>query len=234
MGFHKITALSMTDLFVEQIENMILSGELAVGEQLPPARELSLKMGVSRTVISAGLVELEKLGFVEIKPRQGVFVCDYRRKGSVETLIAIMRYNGGAMRKNEVKSLLETREAMECLCLRLVLEKNDLPELEKLSPILDGIKNARNADEAAEQVFCFHHELAIMSGNVLLPLLYSSFKPQGEYLWSLYCKRSGIQKLYGIKLKLFTALLNRDLDSAIAQTHSVMDIAKNDLGFYGA
>lgn len=91
MGFHKITALSMTDLFVEQIENMILSGELAVGEQLPPARELSLKMGVSRTVISAGLVELEKLGFVEIKPRQGVFVCDYRRKGSVETLIAIMR-----------------------------------------------------------------------------------------------------------------------------------------------
>ena len=83
-------------------------------------------------------------------------------------------------------------------------------------------------------MFCFHHELAIMSGNVLLPLLYYSFKPQGEYLWSLYCKRSGIQKLYGIKLKLFTALLNRDLDSALAQTHSVMDIAKNDLGFYGA
>ena len=42
---------------------MILSGELAIGEQLPPARELSVKMGVSRTVISAGLVELEKLGF---------------------------------------------------------------------------------------------------------------------------------------------------------------------------
>ena len=120
MGFNRIVAVSMTDLFVQQIENMILSGELAIGEQLPPARELSVKMGVSRTVISAGLVELEKLGFVEIRTRQGVFVCDYRRKGSLETLIAIMRYNGGAMRKNEVKSLLETRDAMECLCLRLV------------------------------------------------------------------------------------------------------------------
>ena len=42
----------MTELFVQQIENMILSGELAIGEQLPPARELSVKMGVSRTVIS--------------------------------------------------------------------------------------------------------------------------------------------------------------------------------------
>ena len=91
MGFNKITALSLTDLFVQQIENMILSGELAVGEQLPPARELSLRMGVSRPVISAGLVELEKLGFVEVRSRQGVFVCDYRRRGTMETLVAIMR-----------------------------------------------------------------------------------------------------------------------------------------------
>lgn len=234
MGFSKITALSMTDLFVQQIENMILSGELAVGEQLPPARELSVKMGVSRTVISAGLVELEKLGFVEVKTRQGVFVCDYRRKGSLETLIAIMRYNGGAMRQNEVKSLLETRDALECLCLKLVCEKGELSELERLSPILDSIRDARNGDEAAERVFAFHHELAIISGNVLLPLLYYSFKPQGEYLWSLYCKRSGVKKLYEIKLALYTALLNGDLDSAIAQTNDIMDIAKRDLGFYGA
>ena len=64
MGYSKITALSLTDLFVQQIENMILSGELAIGERLPPARELAVKMGVSRTVVTAGLVELEKLGFV--------------------------------------------------------------------------------------------------------------------------------------------------------------------------
>ena len=100
MGFEKINNVSLTDLFVQQIENMILSGELEVGEQLPPARELSIQMGVSRPVISAGLIELEKLGFVEIIPRKGAFVCDYRRKGTVETLVAIMRYNGGAMRKN--------------------------------------------------------------------------------------------------------------------------------------
>ena len=63
MGFSKIKNVSLTELFVQQVENMILSGELAVGEQLPAARELSARMGVSRPVISAGLVELEKLGF---------------------------------------------------------------------------------------------------------------------------------------------------------------------------
>ena len=234
MGFNKINALSLTDLFVQQIENMILSGELAVGEQLPPARELSIRMGVSRPVISAGLVELEKLGFVEVRPRQGVYVCDYRRKGSMETLVAIMRYNGGALRKNEVRSLLETREAMESRCVKLVCERVSTGELEQLSPILDGIRDAKNPEEAAEQTFVFHHELAVLSGNVLMPLLYHSFHPQGVYLWSMYCKRSGIQQLYQIKLSLYSALLNRDVDSAMAQTRAIMQNAIHDLSFYGA
>ncbi len=234
MGFNKITALSLTDLFVQQIENMILSGELAVGEQLPPARELSIKMGVSRPVISAGLVELEKLGFVEVRPRQGVYVCDYRRKGSMETLVAIMRYNGGALRQNEVRSLLETREAMESLCVKLVCERVSTGELEQLSPILDSIRDAKDPEEAAEQTFVFHHELAVLSGNVLMPLLYHSFHPQGVYLWSMYCKRSGIQQLYQIKLRLYSALLNRDLDSAMEQTRAIMQNAIKDLSFYGA
>ena len=234
MGYTKISAPSLTDLFVQQIEHMILSGELAVGEQLPPARELSLKMGVSRPVISAGLVELEKLGFVDVVPRQGVYVCDYRRKGSVETLVAIMRYHGGALRRNEVRSLLEVRDALECLCLRLVLEQVDLSALEALAPMLDAIRSAPNPEEAASRVYDFHHELAVLSGNVLMPLLYHSFQPQGEYLWTLYCKQNGIQALYDIKLNLYTALLNHDLDSVIAQTHGIMDAAIENLPFYGA
>ena len=43
-------------------------------QELPPARELSARMGVSRPVISAGLIELEKMGFVEngrLTPKAG-------------------------------------------------------------------------------------------------------------------------------------------------------------------
>lgn len=233
MGFNKITALSMTDLFVQQLENMILSGELAVGEQLPPARELAVKMGVSRTVVSAGLVELEKLGFVEIKPRQGVYVCDYRRRGTMETLVAIMRYNGGALRKNEVRSLLETRDAMESMCMRLVVERAGIAELEELAPLLDSIRETNDNDEAAARIFAFHHELAVLSGNVLMPLLYHSFKPQSIYLWSIDCKKSGIASMYENKLELYTALLNHDADTAARLTHERMAQAISELGVYG-
>ena len=234
MGFTKITALSFTDLFVQQIENLILSGELAVGEQLPPARELSVKMGVSRPVISAGLVELEKLGFVEIVPRQGVYVSDYRRKGTVETLVAIMRYNSGTMRKTEVKSLLEVREQLECLCARLVIETATDRELEALESILEELKNAADVDIAADAVFRFYHELAIMSGNVLLPLMYYSFRSPGIYLWTLYCKRNGIEAMYELKLGFYRAILNRDVEGAMERIHFIMQNAINNLSIYGA
>ena len=232
MGYSKITALSLTDLFVQQIENMILSGELAIGERLPPARELAVKLGVSRTVVTAGLVE--KLGFVEIKARQGVYVCDYRRRGTMETLVAIMRYNGGALRQNEVRSLLETRDAMECMCMRLVVERSDAAALEALAPVLESIRTARDSDEAAENVFLFHHELAVLSGNMLMPLLYHSFRPQSVYLWTIDCKRSGIQKMYESKLALYTALLNGDAPTAVQLTHERIARALNALPLFGA
>lgn len=232
MGYSKITALSLTDLFVQQIENMILSGEISVGEQLPPARDLAVKMGVSRTVVTAGLAELEKLGFVEIKPRQGVYVCDYRRRGTMETLVAIMRYNGGALRKNEVRSLLETRDAMESMCMRLVVERCDAAALETLAPVLESIRTSRDNDEAAENIFRFHHELAVLSGNVLMPLLYHSFRPQSVYLWTIDCKKSGIQHMYESKLTLYTALLNGDAGKAVRLTHERIAYAMEMLSLY--
>ena len=100
--------------------------------------------------------------------------------------------------------------------------------------MLDAIRDARDPEVAASRVYDFHHELAVLSGNVLMPLLYHSFQPQGEYLWALYCRQNGIQALYEIKLNLYTALLNHDLDSVIAQTHGIMDAAIENLPFYGA
>ena len=234
MGFTKITNVSLTELFVQQIENMILSGELAVGEQLPPARELSVRMGVSRPVISAGLIELEKLGFIEIHPRQGAFVSDYRRKGTVETLVAIMRYNGGAMRDNEVTSLLQVRNSLESLCMELVIQNAADRELASVAPLLQAIEEAKLPEDAADAIYAFHHELAALSGNMLLPLLYHSFKPESLYLWTISFKKEGKQKLCDAKVRLYQALLNRDTQEAIRLTQQRVSAPMTELSAYTA
>lgn len=102
MEFSKLSAPSLKDLFVQQLQGMILSGELPMGAQLPPERELARQMQVSRAVVNGGLAELAKQGFLEVRPRQGTCVADYRRKGNLGTLIAIMEYQGGVLGKDEI------------------------------------------------------------------------------------------------------------------------------------
>ena len=137
------------------------------------------------------------------------------------------------IRKPKVKSLLEVREALECLCTRLVLEYASDAELESLGCILDELKDTKTAEDAAEKTFLFFHELAILSGNVLLPLMYHSFKAPGVHLWSIYAKKFGIKALYDLKTDFYRALLNRDEEGALAQVHRIMQNAVRDLSFYG-
>ena len=95
MEFQKLNAPSLKELFISELENMIISGRLPIGTKLPSERELASSMQVSRAVVNSGIAELEKKGFVVVKPRIGTFVEDYRRNGTMDTLVSIMKYNGG-------------------------------------------------------------------------------------------------------------------------------------------
>ena len=55
MEFEKLVSPSLKDLFITHVEAMILSGELPVGQQLPPERQLAQSMGVSRAVVNSGV-----------------------------------------------------------------------------------------------------------------------------------------------------------------------------------
>ena len=66
MEFTRLSAPSLKDLFVRQIQSKILSGELTVGTRLPPERELAAQMQVSRSVVNGGLTELARQGFLTV------------------------------------------------------------------------------------------------------------------------------------------------------------------------
>ncbi len=63
-----------------QIAALIDSGEFAAGSRLPPERELSVLLGVSRTSVREALISLEIAGRVEVRVGSGIFV---RRRSAV-------------------------------------------------------------------------------------------------------------------------------------------------------
>lgn len=215
MEFEKISSPSLRELFVQQLEHMILSGKLPVGTKLPPERQLSQEMQVSRTVINGGISDLEKKGFLIVKPRSGTYVADYRRNGTAETLLAIMNYNGGRLKQEEVRSILEVRIALDTLAATLCTDRITDRELAHLEALTRRIKDAASVDEAVGAAYEFQHEFALASGNTLIPLIFSSFKVAVTSLWERFCVLYGTDALYENTATLLDFLKNRDTQGAI-------------------
>ena len=135
MEFREIVAPSLKELFVQQLEGMILSGQLRPGDKLPTERELADAMKVSKTVVHEGLRELHRLGFLDIVSRKGVTVADYAQTGSLDTLMAIMRYHGGLPDKKTAESILKLRYYLEGPAMELLAAHHtpaDMAALEDL------------------------------------------------------------------------------------------------------
>ena len=113
MAFREIVAPTVKELFIQQLEGMILSGELRPGDRLPTERELADEMKISKTVVHEGLRELHRLGFLDIASRRGVTVADYAQTGSLETLRAIMDFHGGLPDAKTAGSILQLRYYLE-------------------------------------------------------------------------------------------------------------------------
>ena len=216
MEFEKLISPSLKELFISNIDAKILSGELPVGQQLPPERQLAQSMGVSRAVVNSGIVELENRGFLDVRPRVGTFVADYRRAGTMETLKSIMTYNRGRLRNEEIRSILEVRAALDKLAVA-----DNIPHVTELDNTLllekvEAIRQARDNRQAAEAAFAFQHELAMLSGNTLLPLIFRSFYSSVLVLWERFCALHGIDTLYQTSCRLCGHIRDKDIPGAVA------------------
>lgn len=215
LEFQKISSPSLRELFVEQLEHMILSGKLKTGEKLPPERQLAELMQVSRAVVNSGIAELESKGFLTVKPRIGTFVADYRRKGTLDTLLSIMKYNGGKLRNEEIRSILEVRIALDTLAAQLCIDRISDEGVQLLLEKTERIRDAGSIQDAAQAAFEFQHEFALLSKNTLIPLIFQSFRTPVFTLWERFCSLYGIPALYQNTYKLWSFIRDRDTEGAI-------------------
>ena len=169
---------SLKDACVARLEELILSGELPIGQHLPAERDLALKLGVSRPVLHEALVDLAAKGLVIIQPRRGVTVNDFRESGSFAILTSLLNYHHGALNPAMQRSLLAVRILIERETARLTATHATTEVIDDLRGILAEEKAANPSDAArlTELDYTFHLKVALGSGNLVYPLILNSFK----------------------------------------------------------
>lgn len=214
MEAKKPSPLSVREQFMQQIEDRILSGQWKVGEKLPPARALCDLYGVSLTVVNAGVSELVTRGFLTVRPRQGTFVADYRENGSAETLMSLLRHNGGRLAPEDVRAFCETRIALDPVVAELAIDRSSNEQFRQLGEKAEKVAGAENAEELCIAVTEFYHRLYQMSGNMIFSLLFHSTMEPQQLMYRQFADKNGMTVLTEHVRAVYELLRDRDTEGA--------------------
>jgi GntR family transcriptional regulator, transcriptional repressor for pyruvate dehydrogenase complex len=220
---------SLKDACVSRLEQLILSGELKIGEQLPSERDFALRIGVSRPVLHAALVDLDSKGLVQIIPRRGVFVNDFRRSGSLAILGSLLTYHDGNLDPALIRSLIAMRLLVEIETARLAALNRSNQQLAEFRTILED--EARTACGDPHTLtgldFSLHLSIAIASGNLVYPLIINSFKGVYTHLtgqfFSRYCGTPVAEAVRQFHLQIVAAIERREAEAAVATMTAMLN-----------
>lgn len=228
MPFSEIVAPTIKEMFIDRIEEMILSGELKIGEKLPSERELAMRMKVSKTIVHSGLSEMERKGFLRIESRVGIYVNDYAKYGTLDTLESIAKHNGGQLDERNIRSILVMRYAIEGICLRRVATERTEEELQFLRDLVNqaeklALSGKNPTEELAECYFAFHHGICVISGNTIAPLIMNAFKKPSITFWANSTKALGAEKSVARLKPFLTYIEKKDAEGAVGYLKMITD-----------
>ena len=165
---------------------MILSGQLKPGERLPSERDLAEQMKISKTIVHIGLEDLARMGFLEVTPRRGTVVADFAESGNLETLNAILRYNGGKLDRQMVVSIIELRSAVEGGALIRLGRSHTQEDLDELRDMLAEYAEVANTLWEDSARFWGVNALLEQGRHILELLEKNDGETAADYLNSLF------------------------------------------------
>jgi GntR family transcriptional repressor for pyruvate dehydrogenase complex len=165
--------LPLSDRVAQQLRDLIVSGRLKPGDQLPAERELAESFGVSRTVIREAVRSLAARGMVNVRSGSGSRVAAVDSSHVADSMQLYLQGIGGMdySAVHEVRTVLEQRMA------HLAAQRATDDEVETLRSVLEQMRSARHdAERAAVSDVEFHRTIAQMTGNPLFVVLLDSIR----------------------------------------------------------
>ena len=161
-----------------QLEQLILTGNLKVNDQLPTEAELSKTFGVSRTVIREAIHRLEAQGLVHARIGSGSYVAPFEMDQISST---VSRFSAMNRRKDVFLHLLDLRLVIETETVARVAENPSPEMIKQLLTTIKKMKDSRDDLVAfAEADFDFHLTLARSTNNPFFAVILEPLKSLGR------------------------------------------------------
>jgi len=141
----RIEKKAISESVAEQLRLAILRGEVAIGERLPPERQLAPLFGTNRNTLREAIRSLEAQGLVVARQGDGVRVADFRQSGELSLLTDMLRVAQADERKRMIAEVLWMRKLMATEAVRGAAERATDPDVLALRRLVE-LQRAHDGD----------------------------------------------------------------------------------------
>ncbi len=164
MDFTKLAKQKTYKQIIEQIIDLIISGELKNGDKLPGERLLAEKLSTSRASIREAFRTLEIIGLLEVRHGGGTYVQDFQIIPFLSTIAPLFFRNMDIMGE-----LMDFRLMLEESAVKTAAKHGKPETLEKMAAALENMKSSDPA--VAERAdIDFHMTIFSATGNRIFEL----------------------------------------------------------------
>jgi GntR family transcriptional repressor for pyruvate dehydrogenase complex len=162
--------MALTDEAILKIKGMILAGDLRPGDRLPPEKELSESLGLSRSSLREAVKALEIIRVLDVRRGDGTYVTSLRP----EVLLGALSFVADVQQDSSVLELLAVRRILEPEAAALATARASADDAVRLRAVLDEVGPTTPVDDLVSHDLVFHRSLCELSGNDYLTSLLDS------------------------------------------------------------
>jgi GntR family transcriptional regulator, transcriptional repressor for pyruvate dehydrogenase complex len=162
--------VAVTDEAILKIKEMLLSGELRPGDRLPPEKELSEKLGLSRNSLREAVKALELIRVLDVRRGDGTYVTSLEPRLLLEAMSFVVDLHEDA----SVLDLFEVRRILEPAAAAIATRKAADADIDTLNGLLAEVDQGTSVEDLVAHDIKFHGFISELSGNSYLSSILDS------------------------------------------------------------
>jgi len=207
----------VTDDAIEQIRELVASGQWGPGTRLPRENDLAKQLGLSRNSLREAVRALSNARILEVRQGDGTYVSSLDPGELLEPTLSATHL----LRGRTVLELFEVRRMLEPEAAALAAQRADADVIAALRKELDRMVAAgERADDLVEADAAFHDVIAGAPGNGVLRALLRSLSTSTvrARLWHGLAERGALDLARQEHTRIYEAIAAGDPDLARAAT----------------
>lgn len=208
--------MAVTDEAILRIKEMILAGDLAPGDRLPPEKELSERLGLSRSSLREAVKALEVIRVLAVRRGDGTYVTSLEPRLLLEAMSFVVDLHDD----HSVLEIFAVRRILEPAASALAAQNAEEIGLAHLRGVIDGVDRATSVEGLVEHDLKFHSGIAKATGNAYLASLLDSLSSHTvrARIWRGITQEDAVERTLSEHHAILDAIAAGDAELASALT----------------